>query len=113
MGDSYCTSTGCGWTQDWSCPWQPAGKQGQAGDDGSVGYNCCCKQRTSDSQPCGGASPTPSPVPVPNPVPSPVPTPTPADCPGSNLSDCIAQCPTEASVFQICVQVCSDRCHTE
>lgn len=52
---SYCSSTGCGWTAQYSCPWEPtAGSHGRAGDDGSKGYNCCCKQRTEKSQPCGG-----------------------------------------------------------
>merc|ERR1712032_875487 len=38
----YMSSTGCGWTSDWNCPGQPDGKQGPAGDDGSIGYECCC-----------------------------------------------------------------------
>merc|ERR1711862_555746 len=50
----FCSSTGCGWTSEWSCPWQPRGSKGQASDDGSDGYDCCCKQRTAESQPCGG-----------------------------------------------------------
>mmetsp|Transcript_35795 Transcript_35795/g.94007 ORF Transcript_35795/g.94007 Transcript_35795/m.94007 type:complete len:845 (+) Transcript_35795:43-2577(+) len=51
----YCSETGCDWTARNACPWadQP-GTAGWAGDDGSVGYSCCCVQRTDDSQPCGG-----------------------------------------------------------
>lgn len=52
----FCSSTGCGWTSEWSCPWQPTGSKGQASDDGSDGYDCCCKKRTAESQPCGGGS---------------------------------------------------------
>lgn len=35
---------GCGWTAQWSCPNQPTTNetQGQAGNDGSLGYTCCC-----------------------------------------------------------------------
>jgi len=56
----YCAGTGCGWTEDFSCPWAPApGAKGRASDDGSMGYKCCCAKRTEDSQPCGGPpSPT-------------------------------------------------------
>eukprot|EP00931_Biecheleriopsis_adriatica_P072328 TRINITY_DN4651_c0_g1_i1.p1 TRINITY_DN4651_c0_g1~~TRINITY_DN4651_c0_g1_i1.p1 ORF type:complete len:717 (-),score=101.93 TRINITY_DN4651_c0_g1_i1:84-2234(-) len=41
---SYMEHTGCGWTRQWNCPSQPAGKSGAAGDDGSEGYACCCTQ---------------------------------------------------------------------
>jgi len=55
--DKYCSSTGCGWTSKWSCPWEPAaGTRGRAGNDGSTGYNCCCVKRNQASQPCGGSS---------------------------------------------------------
>jgi len=55
--DKYCSSTGCGWTSRWSCPWaKAAGTQGRAGNDGSTGYNCCCVDRVQESQPCGGSS---------------------------------------------------------
>merc|ERR1712110_1257907 len=47
----YCSTTGCGWTDDYSCPWAPAaGAKGRAGDDGSVGYSCCCVKRTAEDQ---------------------------------------------------------------
>lgn len=58
-------------------------------------------------------SPTPSPpVPTPSPpMPSP-PSPTPTNpCPGGSLSACIDICPkSPATVYQICVQTCVDRC---
>ena len=34
----------CGWTADWSCPGQPQGNHGAAGNDGSHNYICCCDQ---------------------------------------------------------------------
>ena len=33
---------GCGWTLQYSCPGQPRGSKGPAGDDGTEGYRCCC-----------------------------------------------------------------------
>jgi hypothetical protein len=35
---------GCNWTANYACPGQPApaGKLGNASDDGSVSYKCCC-----------------------------------------------------------------------
>merc|ERR1740123_2292650 len=39
-----CSAIDCGWTLKWNCPGQPAGSIGAAGDDGSVGYQCCCVQ---------------------------------------------------------------------
>jgi hypothetical protein len=51
----YCTTTGCGWTAQYSCPWaKNPGTSGRAGNDGSVGFSCCCVDRTSESMPCGG-----------------------------------------------------------
>jgi hypothetical protein len=45
---AYCESTGCGWTSSWSCPWAAEdGSVGRAGDDGSIGYDCCCNQRNT------------------------------------------------------------------
>lgn len=111
---SYCSTTGCGWTSDWSCPWQPSGAQGHASDDGTLGYSCCCKQRTSEDQPCGGSAPTPPPpTPVP-PTPVPVPTPSPAGCTcgcsGDDLKQCMEACPSDK--FDACVKTCSDPCPT-
>merc|ERR1719502_1660305 len=55
----YCSTTGCGWTAQWSCPWAAAdGTVGRAGDDGSVGYDCCCNQHHT----CGIETYTPSPT---------------------------------------------------
>jgi len=55
--ESYCSSTGCGWTSQYSCPWSAAaGTKGRAGQDGSKGFDCCCAKRDQDSQPCGGNS---------------------------------------------------------
>jgi len=51
---TYCTETGCGWTKQWSCPWEPVGTRGHASNDGSVGYDCCCVNRTRAAEPCGG-----------------------------------------------------------
>jgi beta-glucosidase len=52
---TYCASTSCSWTAQYSCPWERPGSKGHAGDDGSLGYDCCCKARTSAAQPCGGS----------------------------------------------------------
>jgi len=38
-----CHNVDCQWTLDWNCPGQPNGRIGKAGDDGTVGYSCCCK----------------------------------------------------------------------
>lgn len=53
---AYCSSTGCDWTKQYSCPWQPPGTNGHAGNDGSLGYECCCVDRTKVQEPCGGNS---------------------------------------------------------
>eukprot|EP00747_Dinoflagellata_sp_TGD_P183714 gnl/TRDRNA2_/TRDRNA2_38803_c0_seq1.p1 gnl/TRDRNA2_/TRDRNA2_38803_c0~~gnl/TRDRNA2_/TRDRNA2_38803_c0_seq1.p1 ORF type:complete len:235 (+),score=32.77 gnl/TRDRNA2_/TRDRNA2_38803_c0_seq1:110-814(+) len=40
----YCRTTGCGWNNQWSCPWAPEpGRSGRAGNDGTLGYKCCCE----------------------------------------------------------------------
>jgi hypothetical protein len=71
---SYCSSTGCRWTAQYSCPWAPEpGTSGRAGNDGSAGYNCCCVDRTSQNQPCGGPPPAATPAPPPAPPPPPRP----------------------------------------
>ena len=41
-----CPGPGCGWTLQYSCPGQPRGSKGYAGDDGSEGYRCCCGAQT-------------------------------------------------------------------
>jgi hypothetical protein len=57
----YCSSTGCGWTAQWSCPWAPnPGSKGRAGNDGSTGYKCCCEDRSQEDQPCGASTPSTS-----------------------------------------------------
>lgn len=38
----YEVAIGCNWTSAWSCPGQPCGREGNASDDGSLGYACCC-----------------------------------------------------------------------
>jgi len=58
----YCSSTGCGWTKQYSCPWAPPGTSGHASNDGSVGYTCCCVDRSREAQPCGGNSSTGTPL---------------------------------------------------
>lgn len=51
----YCSTTGCGWTDDYSCPWAPKpGRKGRAGNDNSTGYKCCCVDRSNATQACGG-----------------------------------------------------------
>lgn len=43
--DAYMDETGCGWTEEYACPGAknlPA-DQVVANDDGSLGFNCCCK----------------------------------------------------------------------
>ena len=57
---AYCnaSSAACAWTKQYSCPWARApGTKGRASDDGSVGYKCCCVDRTAGTQPCGGTTP--------------------------------------------------------
>jgi len=58
-------------------------------------------------------SPTPVPTPTPKPPSPSPPSPSPpsGDCPGGSLSVCIDICPRDpASVYQICVQTCVQRC---
>jgi len=44
--ESYLSDTGCGWTASFGCPGQvPHGSLGEASDDGSLGYRCCCEYR--------------------------------------------------------------------
>eukprot|EP00746_Dinoflagellata_sp_MGD_P035196 gnl/MRDRNA2_/MRDRNA2_184111_c0_seq1.p1 gnl/MRDRNA2_/MRDRNA2_184111_c0~~gnl/MRDRNA2_/MRDRNA2_184111_c0_seq1.p1 ORF type:complete len:333 (+),score=80.14 gnl/MRDRNA2_/MRDRNA2_184111_c0_seq1:69-1001(+) len=46
MCRDYCSSTGCSWTKEWSCPWAvSSGSEGRAGNDGTLGYKCCCEVR--------------------------------------------------------------------
>ena len=40
---SYMASSGCGWTHKYNCPGQ-TGSDSMAGDDGSMGYECCCTE---------------------------------------------------------------------
>merc|ERR1712137_796991 len=103
-----------------------------AGATGCVGYThvtanseCWLKSSlgslTSDSYVNSGSykaptptpvppTPTPVPVPVPVPLPSPSPGPLPEGCPGGSLANCIGECPTDQDIFQICVDVCQERC---
>jgi len=41
----YMIETGCGWTELYSCEGESPGTSGNAGDDGTLGYSCCCKQQ--------------------------------------------------------------------
>jgi len=52
--NSYCESEGCGWTDDYACPWSTDPFKPKAHDDGTPGYECCCVKRTSEKQQCGG-----------------------------------------------------------
>eukprot|EP01052_Picozoa_sp_SAG31_P024260 SAG31_NODE_2052_length_6556_cov_2.005111_1_plen_1569_part_00 len=52
----------CGWTSSWSCPGQPMGTAGEAGDDDSTNYFCCCEQGLWSASP---APPPPAPSGVP------------------------------------------------
>ena len=45
---------GCGWTDQWRCPWDDRDWLELASQDASVGYKCCCEARQSRDQPCGG-----------------------------------------------------------
>eukprot|EP00927_Polykrikos_kofoidii_P071883 TRINITY_DN68084_c0_g1_i1.p1 TRINITY_DN68084_c0_g1~~TRINITY_DN68084_c0_g1_i1.p1 ORF type:complete len:619 (+),score=66.26 TRINITY_DN68084_c0_g1_i1:102-1859(+) len=40
---NYAAYSGCGWTSEYNCPGQTGGPH-QAGDDGSIGYRCCCEE---------------------------------------------------------------------
>jgi hypothetical protein len=62
--DSFCEDpSACGWTEAWSCPWAPEpGTNGRAGDDGSEGYDCCCKYTTAEDQKCGANAPVTPPA---------------------------------------------------
>ena len=54
---TYCnaSSAACDWTEQYSCPWaKTPGTKGRAGDDGSIGFRCCCVDRTAITQTCGG-----------------------------------------------------------
>ena len=43
-----CASMDCAWTQKFSCPGtEPKGTKGEATDDGSQGFACCCKKKPS------------------------------------------------------------------
>jgi len=43
----YCVGENpCWWTAQYSCPGQPRGSSGVAGDKGSQGYECCCGFRS-------------------------------------------------------------------
>ncbi len=46
---SYMRDTGCGWNSEYRCPEQ-TGSGAVAGDDGSIGYTCCCKLWTHAGQ---------------------------------------------------------------
>ena len=39
------TASFCSWTLRYSCPGQPRGAKGAAGNDGSAGYRCCCDRQ--------------------------------------------------------------------
>merc|ERR1712232_26514 len=45
--EDYCVGQNpCGWTAQYSCPWQPKGSKGVARNDGTHGYDCCCGFRS-------------------------------------------------------------------
>ena len=72
---------GCEWTQQWACPGRPAGSNGfHGGDDGSMGFYCCCMNPPLAPQ-VPPAPPTPpvcpSPPRLPPLPPSPPPSPSP------------------------------------
>jgi len=55
--DSYCADADvCDWTNSWKCDWMD-GSQTVASDDGSIGYKCCCQDRSNVNQGCGGSEP--------------------------------------------------------
>jgi hypothetical protein len=68
--EQYLQTKGCGWTQKYHCPGQPAGphNEGLASDDQSQGYKCCCTFGLWHRSPTNAA---PAPVPV-APAPPPV-----------------------------------------
>mmetsp|Transcript_775 Transcript_775/g.1922 ORF Transcript_775/g.1922 Transcript_775/m.1922 type:complete len:634 (-) Transcript_775:85-1986(-) len=39
----YLDTVGCDWTKNHNCPGQPPGRIGQALDDGTPGFACCCE----------------------------------------------------------------------
>ncbi|CAK0821300.1 unnamed protein product, partial [Prorocentrum cordatum] len=47
----YLGSQGCGWTKNYGCPGQAKGASGDAEDDGSVGYLCCCTKEAWKQEP--------------------------------------------------------------
>merc|ERR1719483_615350 len=52
---SHCSTQNCDWTSEWSCPWEKTdGYKGRAIADGTKSFECCCNQRKSLEQSCGG-----------------------------------------------------------
>jgi len=64
--DNYMATTGCGWTEQFSCPDEPAGSEGKSSDDGTIGYRCCCMRGLWKD---GISLQTPQPTPPPTPPP--------------------------------------------
>jgi len=54
----YMTETGCGWTELYSCEGESPGTSGNAGDDGTLGYSCCCKQQMWEQVEASTPAPT-------------------------------------------------------
>merc|ERR1711907_225776 len=40
---AYMASTGCSWTKEWNCRGENKGTVGEAGNDRTLGYRCCCE----------------------------------------------------------------------
>jgi len=51
---NYCNNEGCGWTENYHCPWDIFSQSdNSADDDGSIGYKSCCVYRLHVDEGCG------------------------------------------------------------
>jgi hypothetical protein len=82
----YMVGTGCGWTSSYNCPGQTSGSQGAAGDDGSLGYDCCCRQGLWQ------ATTNPTSLPTSSPTSAPTKPPTHANENGTVGSKALCKC---------------------
>jgi len=121
---------GCDWTATYNCPGQPLGSKGAAGDDGSLGYECCCtqglwkqavkkeddeeeepkkeeKKEEQEDEESKKEDPTEYPTPQPTPEPTPDPTEYPTPEPTPEPTDEPTPEPTEEPTAPECKPYCA------